>query len=483
MKCVPLLAFIIRRRRSSTKDEAIKRPGKNWAKAFEKRHPELVSRKVKAVDWKRHDNNIDDKIIHWFEVIGKELQDPAILLENVYNMDETGVMLCLLGSVKVLVSKNDSRDYRGAGVKRTMVTAIECISADGRCLPPMIIWPATTHRSNWTNYPTPGWHYACSESGYTDSKISLEWLKRVFDPQTKARAQQKPRVLICDGFGSHETLEVLEFCFENNILLCRIPSHTSHKLQPCDVGVFSPLKAAYRDQAERLYRGGANTVGKEHFTRLYSSAREKALTPRNIKAGWAKAGLFPFNPDRVLDGIQKPPAELSVAKSNDADPYVQDEVLQTPLTAEALMSLHGLIEQDTHALDDGCKQHLQKFLKAARISFAKCALLDNDNQELIRQNNEAKVRRTKSAVLGKGEGKVMSYEDIEKEKARRAAKEAVAGSKKRGRKRKASAAADPKAEKAKKAGKAKNAGRSEIEVAEDEIAAAGMEHYCSVLQL
>lgn len=63
-------------------------------------------------------------------------------------MDETGVMLSMLGSVKVLVGKNDVRKYRGARVKRTIVTAIECISADGRYLNPMVIWPASTHRSN-----------------------------------------------------------------------------------------------------------------------------------------------------------------------------------------------------------------------------------------------------------------------------------------------------------------------------------------------
>ncbi len=98
--------------------------------------------------WDRHKNNIYDKIIHWFEIIKEVLQDAAILPENVYNMDETEVMLCVLGSTQVIVSKNDLRDYRGAGVKRTMVTAIECISANGRCLLSMIIWPATTHRSN-----------------------------------------------------------------------------------------------------------------------------------------------------------------------------------------------------------------------------------------------------------------------------------------------------------------------------------------------
>lgn len=51
---------------------------------------------------------------------------------------------------------------------------------------------------------------------YTDSKISFEWLTRVFDPQTKERVSEKLRLLICDGFGTHETLEILDHCFANN---------------------------------------------------------------------------------------------------------------------------------------------------------------------------------------------------------------------------------------------------------------------------
>jgi hypothetical protein len=116
-------------------------------------------------------------------------------------------------------------------------------------------------------------------------------------------------MLISDGFGTHETVEILEFAFAHNIILCRLPSHTSHKLQPCDVSVFAPLKTAYRDQVERLNRGGVDTIGKEHFTYLYQPARDKALTRRNILAGWAASGLFPFNPQRVLRDMPKPPAE------------------------------------------------------------------------------------------------------------------------------------------------------------------------------
>jgi hypothetical protein len=78
-------------------------------------------------------------------VIRLVLQELEVRAENIYNIDETGVILSMLGLVKVLISKNNKRKYRGARVKRTTITAIECISADGRYLNPIIIWPATTY--------------------------------------------------------------------------------------------------------------------------------------------------------------------------------------------------------------------------------------------------------------------------------------------------------------------------------------------------
>jgi hypothetical protein len=128
----------------------------------------------------------------------------------------------------------------------------------------------------------------------------------VFDPLTKRRAAGQPRILINDGLATHESLEVLTYCYENNIILCRLPSHTSHKLQPCDVGVFGPLKTAYREQVEQLFRGGANTVGKQHFTLLYDRARTTAFTRENIRSAWRKVGLFPFDPDCVLRHMRHP---------------------------------------------------------------------------------------------------------------------------------------------------------------------------------
>jgi len=54
-------------------------------------------------------------------------------------MNEIEVMLSMLSFVKVLIDKNDIRDYRGARIKRTTMTAIECISADDKYLTSIII--------------------------------------------------------------------------------------------------------------------------------------------------------------------------------------------------------------------------------------------------------------------------------------------------------------------------------------------------------
>jgi hypothetical protein len=113
---------------------------------------------------------------------------------------------------------------------------------------------------------TPGWHFACSKTGYTDMVISLYCIWNVFDLLTRDWANGKSRILIKDGFGTYESLELMNCCFENNIILCRLPSRTSHKPQPCDVGVFGPFAtrsrlASGRSSLQFLPEGGQGGQG------------------------------------------------------------------------------------------------------------------------------------------------------------------------------------------------------------------------------
>ena len=426
IKYIRSIVFSLARQQLST-NRSSKSSSKNWSQFFYKRHSELRASKSETLNWNHYD--IYNKIVHWFEMIEKILQNSTVLQKNVYNMNETDIMLFKLNFIKVLVDKNNKQGYKDVCVKRTMITVIECVSAVSRYLNLMIIWSATTHRVNWITYLTSEWYYAYFDTEYIDFYISLQWLKLVFDSQIKERANQKPRVLICNDFKTHETLEILEFHFENNITLCRLLSHTLHKLQLCDISVFDSLKTIYRDQVERLERKCVETINKKHFTYLYSFAKTQALTSRNIWAEWTKTDLFLFNSDKVLSDISKSFAELIASKINEIDSYTQDQVLQTLVTsmsAEAVVSLHNLIKQNANVLDEMSKQriqrHIQKLTNVTQLFFVERALLQKQNRFLIEVNNEVKACRSiKSQNLEKM--RVMSYENLEKAWAKRAAKE------------------------------------------------------------
>jgi hypothetical protein len=103
-------------------DGTIKSPGKNWPQGFYKCYPQLRPRTLRPIDWACHD--IYQKVVDWFPMIGRELHDPAILPENVYNMDETRNLLSSVVSRKYVIHRDDARKYRGAAVKRNVTLTI-----------------------------------------------------------------------------------------------------------------------------------------------------------------------------------------------------------------------------------------------------------------------------------------------------------------------------------------------------------------------
>lgn len=68
------------------------------------------------------------------------------------------------------------------------------------------------------------------------------------------------------------------------------PPHTSHLLQPLDVGVFGPLKRVY-GKLEGMMAAGNNHIDKEDYLHLYLSAREAVFIQKNICNGFAGALL------------------------------------------------------------------------------------------------------------------------------------------------------------------------------------------------
>src|SRR5882757_7170022 len=90
-------------------------------------------------------------------------------------------------------------------------------------------------------------------------------------------------------------------CYLNNIYLLFLPAHTSHVLQPLDLGCFSSLKTAYRRLVnEYITLTDTTKVGKAAFLEFYAKARESGLREDNIRSRWRATGLYPKNVTKPL---------------------------------------------------------------------------------------------------------------------------------------------------------------------------------------
>ena len=94
--------------------------------------------------------------------------------------------------------------------------------------------------------------FGVSKKGWTNEDLGLSWLTQLFEPKTRSKAGNNKRLLIVDGHSSHMNMKFIEYCDTHNILLGILPPHSTHRLQPLDVAVFSPLAAAYSNQIDML---------------------------------------------------------------------------------------------------------------------------------------------------------------------------------------------------------------------------------------
>jgi hypothetical protein len=101
------------------------------------------------------------------------------------------------------------------------------------------------------------------------------------------------RILILDGHDSHITTKAIQYCIDNKIILLCLPPHTTHMLQPLDVGCFGPLAQVYKGMITDAYTFGATyNIDKCEFLEIWHGAREKALTFENITSSWRKCGIL-----------------------------------------------------------------------------------------------------------------------------------------------------------------------------------------------
>ncbi|KAJ8937004.1 hypothetical protein NQ314_012086 [Rhamnusium bicolor] len=103
-------------------------------------------------------------------------------------------------------------------------------------------------------------------------------------------------LLIFDNHESHLSLEVLKLAKTYGVEILTLPTHSSNKLQPLDVGVFGPFQTYYRAAHDSwMIRNPGKTFSIYNVAEYVGIAHAKAMTPENIQAAFKKVGIFPYD--------------------------------------------------------------------------------------------------------------------------------------------------------------------------------------------
>lgn len=290
------------------------RVGEPWFKGFMSRHLDLKYVYGRNLDYKRNKAQKPQVIVEWCELVRKTIQEYHIHPNDVYNFDESGFQLGDSGKTKVVTSTEFSENPSIVTYdNREWVTAIECIGAAGQVLSPYIIFKSRLLMDSWFENleGQENWRFDYSPEGWTNNEIAVRWLTRTFLPQA-ATWEGEYVLLVFDGHESHYTRQFVDVCDNNKIIMLCMPLHSSHRLQPLEVGCFPVLKGAWRRLNRKRARYAQVFIKQEGFIRLYNQARLKTFTKENIKSSFLKAGVSPLDPQRVIKDIGNPlppPAE------------------------------------------------------------------------------------------------------------------------------------------------------------------------------
>ena len=215
---------------------------------------------------------------------------------QIYNCDEAGVNVVHKPGKVVAEMRSHKVYVVTSGEKGKTHTILTCVSASAYVLLPMMIYPLKqTPPANFRKGAVAQIRFANSINGWINSDLFMKWFEFFLTNIPPTR----PVLLIMDGHGTHMSIKLIELARSNDVHLLCLPSHTTHVLQPLDVGVFKSFKGNWSKACSKYLAGRVITSGK--LASLIADAWPLSLTPLNIMSGFKKTGIYPINPSEVTD--------------------------------------------------------------------------------------------------------------------------------------------------------------------------------------
>ncbi len=204
----------------------------------------------------------------WFNLFRSLKEEHEIEIEDIYNMNEKKFMQRVIAKLQVMIFKYEKTHMTQCD-NREWVSLIECISMNERVLKSWIIFKEKLQQKIWYEVLKED-YIALSENDIINNELSLVWIQKCFDSETKICQKDEYLMLLIDDHASHITTQMIDYCISQKIILLCLSTHTTHLLQSLNVEVFALLITAYKTHVQRATQlEDSYSIDKMNFLKLY----------------------------------------------------------------------------------------------------------------------------------------------------------------------------------------------------------------------
>ncbi|KAI5965357.1 uncharacterized protein KGF55_001578 [Candida pseudojiufengensis] len=276
-----------------------------WFDGFRKRHSELKAEKLKGIPKSEFEDGEYECFLYWFIKYNEKIKDFNLLPKNIYNLNETNFQVDIDNDefiFKSIDAKNEICEENGY---TEFISVLECINQTGDVIKPMVIFNDETNEESKitkqilkTN-KIPNWEYQVNENESSSNSIGLEWLENVFIPEVKAGSNNDESIglIMSEQLENYITPQFILKCYDSNIIPLYFPPTTNHMFQPLDHIKFKNFKMELIIELNQI-KSNSNIIA---FIESYEKLRKQFFKSINIKNSWQKSGLYPINPNIILD--------------------------------------------------------------------------------------------------------------------------------------------------------------------------------------
>lgn len=276
--------------------------GYDWLYSFMERNPNLSIRKAEGLSVARAQGMNRKDVKNYFDVLEKIIieHDLTNKPQNIFNMDETGFSVNnepgkVIGEKGAKVVQNITSCERGEHV-----TIVGACSAEGRFLPPVLIFKGVYKKDDWLEGLPPGSEiFMNPKKAYMTTELFTKWFTEIFLP----RKAPGTNLLILDGHASHcSSPELLQSAKDDDVIMLIFPSHTTAALQPLDRCIYGPFKSVLKRDANRhLTLSKKKNLSRLDIGKIIGGAWNIIASVANGVSAFKSTGIYPFNALAIPD--------------------------------------------------------------------------------------------------------------------------------------------------------------------------------------